>query len=182
MCPPASISVSLANGATSGTITQGVQQNLTTSAFDTKGNPLTGLTLDYQSTDPVDLTAGSTGALSAIFPGTATIFAVCQPPSCNPAPINETGLYGTGLSISSNPVNVTVPGTASDFIWVGSPGQSQYFVPIELLSGSAGASVRLPFVPNSMVMDKNGQDIYFGSSHELMYYTTNQNELVKQDL
>jgi hypothetical protein len=158
-----------------------VQQNLTTSAFDTKGNPLTGLTLDYQSTDPVDLTAGSTGALSAIFPGTATIFAVCQPPSCNPAPINETGLYGTGLSISSNPVNVTVPGTASDFIWVGSPGQSQYFVPIELLSGSAGASVRLPFVPNSMVMDKNGQDIYFGSSHELMYYTTNQNELVKQD-
>ncbi len=32
-----------------------------------------------------------------------------------------------------------------------------------------------------MVMDRNGQDIYFGSSHELMYYTTNQNELVKQD-
>ncbi len=54
VCPPASISVALANGATSGTITQGVQQNLTTSVIDTKGNSLTGLTLDYQSTDPVD--------------------------------------------------------------------------------------------------------------------------------
>ncbi len=182
VCPPASISVTLANGSTAGTITEGVQQSLTTSVIDSKGNPITGLTLDYQSTDPVDLTAGSNGGIAANFPGTASIFAVCQPPTCNPAPINETGLYGTGLSISSNPVGVTVPGTASDYIWVGSPGLSQYFVPIELLSGSAGASVRLPYVPNSMVMDKNGQDIYFGSSHELMYYTTNQNELVKQDI
>ena len=37
-CPPESISVTLANGSTSGTITQGVQQNLTTTVIDTKGN------------------------------------------------------------------------------------------------------------------------------------------------
>jgi hypothetical protein len=54
-CPPASISVTLANGATSGTITQGVTQNLTTTIIDTYGNPLTGISLTYESTDPIDI-------------------------------------------------------------------------------------------------------------------------------
>jgi len=33
-CPPRSISVTLANGSTSGTITQGATQNLTTTIYD----------------------------------------------------------------------------------------------------------------------------------------------------
>jgi len=180
-CPPKSISVTLANGETSGTITQGVQQTLTTSVIDTAGNPITGLTLDYQSTDPIDITAGSTGGITTNFPGVGSVNAICQPPVCNPSPINVTGLNGGGLSISSNPVKITVPGTASDYVWFGAPGQSQYFVPVELLSGTVGASVRLPYVPNSMVMDRTGTDLYFGSSHELMFYSTFSNTLAKQD-
>jgi len=139
------------------------------------------LTLDYQSTDPIDISVGSGGAVSTAFPGVASVNAICQPPACNPSPINVTGLYGGGLSISSNPVKITVPGTASDYVWFGAPGQSQYFVPVELLSGTVGASVRLPYVPNSMVMDRTGTNIYFGSSHELMYYSTASNTLAKQD-
>jgi hypothetical protein len=187
-CPPRTINVTLANGATSGTVTQGVTQNLTTTVYDTNinassglGNPITGLTLDYQSTDPIDVEVGSQGAITTSFPGVASVFAICQPTSCNPAPINETGLYGTGLSIASNPVTITVPGTASDYVWFASPGQSQYFVPIELLSGTVGSTVRLPFVPNSMLMDRAGVDLYFGSAHELMYYSTSTNTLIKQD-
>jgi hypothetical protein len=187
-CPPASISVTLADGATTGTITQGVQQNLITTVYDTNinpstglGNPITGLTLDYQSTDPIDITATPTGSVTTNFPGVASVYAICQPTTCNPSPINETGLYGTGLSISSNPVKITVPGTASDYAWFSSPGQSQYFVPIELLSGTVGSTVRLPYVPNSMVMDRNGTDLYFGSQHELMFYATSTNTLSKQD-
>jgi hypothetical protein len=111
----------------------------------------------------------------------ASVYAICQPTTCNPAPINVTGLNGTGLSISSNPVKITVPGTASDYVWFSSPGQSQYFVPIELLSGTAGSTVRLPYVPNSMMMDRNGTNLYFGSPHELMYYSTTSNTLTKQD-
>jgi len=49
------------------------------------------------------------------------------------------------------------------------------------LSGTVGASVRLPYVPNSMVMDRSGTNIYFGSSHQLMYYSTFSNTLAKQD-
>jgi hypothetical protein len=180
-CPPATIQVTLANSATSGTIAQGVQQDLVTTIFDTQGNPITGLTLNYQSTDPIDITASSTGGITTSFPGVASVNAICQPPACNPAPINVTGINGTGLSISSNPVTITTPGTASQYVWFSSPGQSQYFVPVELLSGTVGASVRMPYVPNSMLMDRTGVNLYFGTSRELMDYSTATNTLSKQD-
>ena len=181
VCPPASITVTLANGSTAGTITQGVQQNLQTTITDTNGNSITGLSLDYQSTDPIDISATSGGGISTIFPGIASIYAICQPGSCNPSPINQIGLYGTGLPISSNPVSVTTPGTASDLVWFGSPGQSQYFAPIELLTGTVGATVLLPYVPNSMLMDKAANSLYFGSAHELMVYAAFSNTLTRQD-
>ncbi|MGA7858207.1 MAG: hypothetical protein WCA11_09800 [Terracidiphilus sp.] len=179
-CPPKSISVTL-NGATTATVTQGVQQNLTTTVTDTNGNPITGLTLDYQSTNPLDISAGVTGGVTASFPGAASVYAICQPAVCNPTPINEVGLYGTGLSISSNPVNITTPGTASAYMWFSAPGKSQYFVPVELISGTLGSTVRLPYVPNSMVMDRTATNLYFGSSHELMVYSTSTNSLSRQD-
>jgi hypothetical protein len=180
-CPPKSISVTLANGTDKGTITEGVVQDLVTTILDTNNNPITGLTLDYQSTDPIDISAASGGALTASFPGVASVYAICQPPTCNPAPINVDGLNGTGLSIASNAVNVTVPGTASQYVWFGAPGASQYYVPIEVLSGTLGTPVRLPYVPNSMVMDRLGQNLYFGSQRELMIYSPVSNTLTKTD-
>ncbi|MGA9673222.1 MAG: hypothetical protein WBQ94_28745 [Terracidiphilus sp.] len=180
-CPPQSINVTLANGATSGTVTKGVTQNLTTTVLDTNNNPITGLSLEYQSTDPIDITAGASGAITTNFPGVASITAICQPSVCNPAPINEIGLLGTGLPISSNPVVVTTPGTASDFLWFGAPGQSQYFSAVELLTGTPASTIRLPYVPNSMVMDMLGTSLYFGSTHELMYYSTFSNSITRQD-
>jgi sugar lactone lactonase YvrE len=148
---------------------------------DTNGQTITGLTLDYQSTDPIDITAGSGGAVSTSFPGQASVYAICQPSTCNPAPINEIGLNGTGLSVSSNAVSISTPGTASDYVWFAAPGQSQYFVSVELLTGTVGSTVRLPYVPNSMVMDRTGSSLYFGSSRELMIFSTFSNTLTKQD-
>jgi hypothetical protein len=181
-CPPQSISVTL-NGSTSTTVTKGVQQNMVTTVLDTNLQPITGLSLDYQSTNPIDISVSSTsgGAVTANYPGEASVYAICQPPSCNPSPINEVGLYGTGLSITSNPVNITTPGTASNYLWFAAPGQSQYFVPVDLLSGTIGSTVRLPYVPNSMVMDSFGATLYFGSSHELMEVTAAVSSLSKQD-
>jgi hypothetical protein len=170
-CPPASISVTL-NGKSGPsepvTVTQGVTQNMVTTVTDTKRQPITGLTLDYQSTDPIDISVGGGGAVSAAFPGVASVYAICQPSLCNPSPINKVGLYGTGLSISSDPVSVTTPGTASAYMYFAAPGQSQYLIPVEVRSGTVGSTVRLPFVPNSMVMDRTGTNLYFGSSLGLM--------------
>jgi hypothetical protein len=193
-CPPKSISVTLANGKTEGTITQGVTQNLVTTVYDTNvdlcpptstnpagGCPITGLSLDYQSTDPMDISAGSAGSITTTFPGVASVYAICQPSTCNPSPINEVGLFGTGLPLSSNKVTVTTPGTASDNVWFGAPGQSQYIVPVELLTGTVGSTVRLPYVPNSMVMDRLGTNLYFGSDRELMVVSTSTGTIGKQD-
>jgi trimeric autotransporter adhesin len=180
-CPPQSIKVTLQNGAASGTLTQGVQQSLVTTVLDTKGNPITGLTLDYQSTNPLDTIVGAGGGITTNFPGTATLYAVCQPPTCDPSPINEVGLNSTGLSISSNPVLVTTPGTASAYMFFAAPGKSQYFVPPEELTGTPAAPARLPYVPNSMVMDQLGTNLYFGSAHELMIYSTSSDAINKED-
>ena len=179
-CPPESISVTL-NGSANTTVTQGVPQNLVTTVTDVNGNSITGLTLDYQSTNPLDVTATPAGAVNPIFPGSASVYAICQPAICNPAPINEVGVNGTGLSISSNPVDITVPGTASSFEWYGAPGESQYIVPVELLSGTIGSTSRLPYVPNSMIMDQTGTNIYLGSLHELMVYSTSANKVTTED-
>jgi hypothetical protein len=180
-CPPKSISLTLADGSTSGTITRGVQQNLTTTILDTNNQAITGLSLDYQSTNPIDITVSSGGSINPRYPGTASVYAACQPSSCNPSPINVFGLNGTGLSITSNAVNLNTPGTISDFVWFAAPGKSQYFVPIELLTGSTGSTVRMPYVPNSMMMDQSGSDLYFGSQHELMIYSTATSGLSKEE-
>jgi trimeric autotransporter adhesin len=177
-CPPKTISVTL-NGSTNTTVTQGVQQNMVTTVTDTNGQTITGMTLDYQSTNPIDISVGASGAVLPSFPGAASVFAVCQPTTCNPAPINQVGLFGTGLPITSNSVNVTTPGTVSSYLWFGAPGQSQYFVSVDLLNATAGSNVRLPYVPNSMVMDQSGTSLYFGSSHALMIYSTVNNSATR---
>lgn len=181
-CPPASIAISL-NGNSTGpvTVTQGVTQNLTTTIVDTNNNTISGLSLDYQSTNPIDISASS-GAIATSFPGEASIFAICQPSTCNPAPINQLGASGTGLPIASNSLSIVVPGTASEFVWLGAPGQSQYLVTFDLLTGTPASNVRLPYVPNSMVMDQGGNNIYFGSQRELMVVSTGGNSLSKQDI
>ncbi|HEY1805672.1 MAG TPA: hypothetical protein VGG45_14445 [Terracidiphilus sp.] len=180
-CPPKSISISLANGATKGVVTQGTPQNLTTTVIDTQGAKITGLALDYESTNPIDIAASTAGTITSTYPGVATLTALCKPPFCNPAPINEIGINGTGLSIVSNPVDVIVPGKTSDFVWFSAPGQSQYFYSAELLTGTPGGTVRMPFVPNSMVADQAGLNLYFGSPRELMVYSTSGNSLNRAD-
>ena len=175
-CPPKSIAVTL-NGGTNATVTQGVTQNMVTTVLDTNNQPITGLTLDYQSTNPLDISVSNTGSVVPSFPGKTTVYAICQPSTCNPAPINQVGLFGSGLSISSNAVNIFTPGTASSYVWFGAPGQSQYFVPYDLVGNRLGSTVRLPYVPNSMVMDQLGSTLYFGSSHALMTFSTSSDAL-----
>ena len=153
VCPPAKISLTL-NGSTSGTVTQGVPQNLVTTVTDTNGNTITGLSLNYQSTNPIDISASSVGTVNASFPGSSSLYAVCQPATCNPAPINQVGVNGTGLSISSNPVDITVPGVASTLAWYAAPGQSQYFVAPELLTGTPSAPTAAPLCAQ---LDGHGQ-------------------------
>lgn len=178
-CPPTSIALSI-NGQTNVTVTPSSTPTVVSTIKDKNGTTLTGIDLDYSSTQPQNLSVSSTGAISVNFPSEAYISAVCQPGTCNPAPLSQIGYYGTGVPIVSNTVTINAPGKDSNQLWFAST-QSQYFSEIDLTQGTKGTTVRLPYVPNSMIANQGVSQLYFGSYRELMVYNTATNGLSKQD-
>lgn len=182
-CPPASIALTgPANSGTNLTINLNNTRQLQATAVDTKGNPITGLQLTYTSTLPLEIPVSpQAGGVTPAFPTSAAITAACLPPSCNPAPIAQIGLFGTGKPVYSNPVQIHTPGTASSLLYLSST-QSPSFSVIDFTNPAAGTATRLPFVPNSMVLSQNGTTLYFGSSTELMTVSTATNTLTNENL
>jgi hypothetical protein len=179
-CPPAKIALSVAStGATSANITLNTPLALTATVTDTNGNVVNGLDLTYVSTNPGSIAVSATGSVTASFPSNSAITAICQPTSCNPAPINVMGTLGTGVQALSNFVQIASPGKNSNYIWTASPG-SPYFVPIDLSTGNIGNPIKMPYSPNSMVLDPTGTTLYFGSYRELMTYTAATNSLASE--
>src|SRR3984885_6382447 len=180
-CPPTSIDLKVAStGLPNANVTLNTPLALTATVTDTNGNTINGLALTYISTNPGSIAVSSTGGVTASFPSNSAITAVCQPTTCNPAPINEMGTLGTGAPGVSNFVQITSPGKNSNYIWTASPG-SPYFVPIDLSTGTIGNPIKLPYSPNSMVLDPTGTTLYFGSYHELMTYTAATNGLASEN-
>ncbi len=180
-CPPKSIALSI-NGSSTGTttVTAGTPAIINAVITDTNGNTLNGLQLDYTSTEPQDLGVSPLGQVTATWPGDASINAICQPSTCNPSPIGQIGVFETGTPVVSNTLKVTSPGSNSNYLWMAST-QSQFFSSIDLTSGTPGSPIRLPYIPNSMVLDQNGNNLYFGSYRELMIYSAASNALSKED-
>jgi hypothetical protein len=83
------------------------------------------------------------------------------------------------MPVAGNTVSVSSPGRSSNRIWMAST-QSLYFSEVDLLTGGAASPVRMPYTPNSMVMDQAGDSLFFGSYHELMIYGTAANTLTKE--
>ncbi len=177
-CPPKTIALSI-NGGTTATVTPSSPQTVVAQVTDTQGVTINGVPLTYASTQPQNLSVSSTGQITDTFPSHATITAVCQPPSCNPAPVNLIGVLGNGMPVTANTLTINSPGRSSNQIWMAS-SQSPYFSEVDLTTGGQGAPIRLPYTPNSMVVDQGGDTLYFGSYHELMIYTALNNNLYKE--
>jgi hypothetical protein len=177
-CPPAKITLAV-NGSTSATVTPSAPQTAVATVTDVNGVTINGLPLSYASTEPQNLAVSATGLITNTFPSHATVSAICEPPGCNPAPVNLIGTLGNGMPVTANNVTVNATGRSSNQIWMAS-SQSPYFSEVDLTSGGAGSPVRLPYTPNSMVMDQGGDSLYFGSYHELMIYSTLGNTLTKE--
>jgi hypothetical protein len=106
---------------------------------------------------------------------------VCQPPSCNPAPFNQIGLFGNGKPVTSNPITVTAPGSNSTNLYIASTN-SRNLVPVDFTQPTAPVQpVQLPYVPNSMVISNDGSSVYMGSSYELMTLSALSNTVTGQD-
>jgi len=184
-CPPKSITLSVPNTTspntpTSITLNQNTPQAITAVVTDTGNNIITGLNLEYISTSPRTVGANSAGSVTASYPGAGAITAVCQPSQCNPSPLNQLGILGNGLPITSNPITVTTPGTVNTVLYMASTS-SQYFTNIDFSTNAVGSPVRLPYVPNSMISDQAGQTLFFGSPTELMEVSTITNSVSKED-
>ena len=182
-CPPISIALTAPVGttpSTSVTVNPNNVQPINVVATDINGTILTGLALNFESTTPTTIPAASAASVTPIFPGAAAITAVCQPPTCNPAPFNQIGLFGNGKAITSNPVLVTAPGINSTNLYIASTN-SFYLVPVDFTQPQLGSPVRLPYQPNSMVISNDGSTVYMGSSFELMTFSATTNSLGAQD-
>lgn len=183
-CPPASISLRFADGSDPSipkVIQQRTPQPLTATIKDINGVTLSGISLSYTSTNPTQIGVSSAGLVTSTFPGTSSLTAICQPPICNSSSINQIGLFGNGKPVVSNSVQVVTPGTASNYLWISGTG-SQSFVPLDLTTGTVGAAIRMPYYPNSMVLNQTGTALYFGSYRELMIYSVPNNALTKEDI
>ncbi len=184
-CPPTSIALSIpGTGSTSTSnsiiVNPNNTQPITSLVMDKNGTILTGLTLEFESTTPTTIPASATGTVTPTFPGAATITATCQPPSCNPSPFNQIGLFGNGKPVTSNPISITAPGTNSTNLYIASTN-SRYIVPVDFTQPQIGAPIQLPYVPNSMVISDDGTAIYMGSAFEIMSFSAVSNTLTNQD-
>jgi hypothetical protein len=147
-------------------------QPLTATVTDTKGNPITGLNLEYNSTTPQTIPGSS--SITPIYVGTAVITAVCQPGTCNPSPFSQIGLYGNGKPITSNGITINATGTSGTVIYMAST-QSQYVLPADFTVTSQQSFIKLQYPPNSMVISQDGSTIYLGSPQGLMTIATGSN-------
>jgi hypothetical protein len=183
-CPPQKIVLSI-NGQPAGTNSVNVNLNnsqpLTATVTDTNGHTITGLNLEFNSTAPQNIPAGS-GSITPTYPGSADITAVCQPSTCNVAPFSQIGLYGNGEPLTSNAITVTSTGTSSTVLYMasspdprtGSPG-SLYVTPYDFTVGQPSTPIKLQFVPNSMVINQAGTEVYLGSTQGLVTINTANN-------
>ncbi|HEV2646242.1 MAG TPA: hypothetical protein VGU46_07765 [Acidobacteriaceae bacterium] len=171
-CPPVSISLSAPGISTSGPIVvnQNNTQPLIATALDMNNVPITGLNLEYETTAPSTVQTAQ-ASITPGLAGAASITAVCQPPACNPSAYNQIGLFGNGKPVTSNALNVVVPGNNSTVLYMAST-QSRYMTARDFTMPSQSAALLLPYQPNSMVISTNGGSIYLGSSTALMVVNT----------
>jgi hypothetical protein len=183
-CPPKTIVLSVPPSTTAPTgpvsVNQNTTQPLVATVTDTLGNPITSVQLEYVSTSPTTIPAGS-NSIVPTFPSSAAITAICQPPTCNASPFNEIGLFGNGTAVTSNPVQIAATGTDFSTVLYIASTQSQYLLPVDFTTTNQVSPVRLPLAPNSLVLSEDLSTIYMGTPIEIMTYSTASNSVIKQD-
>src|SRR5271166_5292223 len=151
------------SGNTSFTLNKGGTQPLTADVYDTAGQYIKpNLTWSSSSTASVTVAAASpannSATLTAAAPGTASITATCSYPDCN---INVPAQY------SLNVVTAAVSGSTTTNVYAASTNSTS-LIPISTSTNTAGTAITLPNLPNSIIIDPAGSNLYLGSSSGLM--------------
>ncbi len=176
-CAAASISTHVSGSpntsfSLSGTATQQLQADV----VDSQGVPFTALTLSWNSSQPHVATAGASGVISAVSPGTAGISTACSPPTCN------LGFNSGSSAVYGNLVTATVTGTSAQTVYATTTatpaaGSNNSIIPIA--NNTAGTAIALPTdtTVNSMVFNPLGTSGYLGTDKGLIVLSPASNTL-----
>ena len=169
VCPIQSILIhDAASSNTTFDLAPAATQNLIADVTDTNGNSITPVLTWSSVPAGVASLAATTSTTGATVPngqtvtantgGTTTITATCSTPNCNR---NVAPQYGQNL------VTVNVSGGTTTTVYAASTN-SLTLIPISTSNNTAGTAITLPYLPNSIVSDSAGTNVYLGSGSGIM--------------
>src|SRR5271165_2104373 len=168
VCPVVSIQVhDAASSNTTFNLAPTNTQALVADVIDSAGNPILP-TLTWSSV-PAGVAAVTLGistntnsaTVTANTAATTNILATCATPICN---------RNISPQYSQNVVTVNVSGTTTTTVYAAS-SKSLMLVPIQSSNNTAQTAISLPYLPNSMVSDSAGANLFLGSANGIMTVT-----------
>ena len=171
-CPVTSIVVHAAgSSSTSITVSKAGVQPVVADVYDSAGQAIRpALTWASSSTATATVAVGSdstAASVTGVAPGTASITASCSYPICNKTYSNAPPPYNIGAQYSQNVLTASVPGSTSTTVYAASTN-STTLIPISTSTNAAGTTITLPNLPNSMLIDPSGTNLFLGSASGVM--------------
>lgn len=168
VCPVVSINVHDAAGSnTTFNLAPTKTQSLVADVIDSAGNSILP-TLTWSSVPSGvatvtlgTVTSANSATVTANTAGTTNVLATCATPICN---------RNINPQYAQNVVTVNVSGTTTTAVYAAST-KSLMLVPIQSSNNTAQTAISLPYVPNSMVSDSAGTNLYLGSANGIMSVT-----------
>jgi hypothetical protein len=192
-CLVKSIMLQVQNGSgNSVTISAGGTKTIEAIVVDTLDVTLSKPPLTFSTSNPEIATVSTSGVVTARqTAGAANISASCTPPTCNIGILPGLPIYSTGGTpqngqpafgvITAHVTNTKVPAATA---WTATTDCKDAFnctsvmFPVAAGTNPVGASVTLPFTPNSLLFNAPGTRAYLGSSKGLMFVDFGQNVTV----
>jgi hypothetical protein len=154
------ISANIADAASSaGFFSTCPPASITLTPSGTTSNPVV---VDQNNTQPLLVTALDTNGTPLT--GLSLTYVSTTPTTI---PAGAGSVVPSLAGAASNSVNILAPGTNSTVLYMAS-SQSQYIESRDFTQNALSAPLRLPYIPNSMVISTDGSTIYLGSSTALM--------------
>ena len=192
-CLVKSIMLRVQNGSgNSVTISAGGTKTIDAIVVDTLDVTLSKPPLTFSTSNPEIATVSTSGVVTARqTAGAANIFASCTPPTCNIGVLPGLPIYSTGGTPQNGQpafgvitAHVTNTNVLAATAWTATTDCKDAFnctsvmFPVAAGNNPVGASVTLPFTPNSLLFNAPGTRAYLGSSKGLMFVDFGQNVTV----
>lgn len=192
-CLVSSIMLQVQNGpGDSFTVNAGSTKTIEAVALDTKGVTLSKPPLTWSTSNPEIATVSTSGTVTGRqTAGAANISASCTPPTCNIGVLPGLPIYANGgtqpngqpgFGVITAHVTNTKPPAATAWTATTDCGDAfnctSVMFPVAAGNNPVGASVTLPYTPNSLMFNPAGTRAYLGSSKGLMFVDAGQNATV----